>query len=271
VQESSATWRVPYQFTSKEMDSETGLYYFGARYYDPRTSVWQSADPILGKYLPSGDSEGDSNLPGMGGVYNPFNLAMYTYGHQNPVKYSDPDGNAVWKVPFTDTFVYAGKGGVSTTTTQDLAKQHPKLSQLTPNAKEAVQRVLVELNGRGHDVRIVEALRTKEQQEAKVKAGVSKTMASKHLDQSGLGSNAVDIVSKKYGYSDRPTRGVSKEKAGDAQSFFKELGEVVKGEGMTWGGDFFGKRLHGKPDPATGYGWDPGHAEMKPAPKNNVE
>ena len=29
----------------------------------------------------------------MGGAYNPLNLAMYTYGHQNPVKFVDPDGN----------------------------------------------------------------------------------------------------------------------------------------------------------------------------------
>ncbi|NIV10723.1 MAG: hypothetical protein GWN62_05360, partial [Aliifodinibius sp.] len=39
--------RIPYLYTSKELDEETGLYYYGARYYDPRTSVWQSADPIL--------------------------------------------------------------------------------------------------------------------------------------------------------------------------------------------------------------------------------
>jgi RHS repeat-associated protein len=86
VQESSATWRVPYQFTSKEMDSETGLYYFGARYYDPRTSVWQSADSILGKYL---DGE-----RGIGGVFNPRNLGMYGYAGSNPIILVDPDGNA---------------------------------------------------------------------------------------------------------------------------------------------------------------------------------
>ncbi|MFA6902444.1 MAG: SpvB/TcaC N-terminal domain-containing protein [Gallionellaceae bacterium] len=94
VQESNATWRVPYQFTSKEMDQETGLYYFGARYYDPRTSVWQSADPILGKYLPTGEKS--SQLAGLGGVYNTKNLGLYTYGHQNPVLYSDPDGNVIF-------------------------------------------------------------------------------------------------------------------------------------------------------------------------------
>jgi RHS repeat-associated protein len=52
VEENSNAQRTPYHFTSKELDEETGLYYFGARYYDPRTSVWQSADPILAKYLP---------------------------------------------------------------------------------------------------------------------------------------------------------------------------------------------------------------------------
>ncbi|MBV7317631.1 RHS repeat-associated core domain-containing protein [Shewanella sp. NIFS-20-20] len=38
----------PYYLTGKELDEATGLYYFGACYYDPRTSVWQSPDPILG-------------------------------------------------------------------------------------------------------------------------------------------------------------------------------------------------------------------------------
>src|SRR5206468_2544897 len=45
VEESTNTQRTPYLFTGKELDEETGLYDFGAGYYDPRTSVWQSADP----------------------------------------------------------------------------------------------------------------------------------------------------------------------------------------------------------------------------------
>ena len=48
VEQNSNVQRTPYLFTAKELDEETKLYYFGARYYDPRTSVWQCADPILG-------------------------------------------------------------------------------------------------------------------------------------------------------------------------------------------------------------------------------
>ncbi len=83
VEENSNTQRTPYLFTAKELDEETGLYYFGARYYDPRTSVWQSGDPILGQYL-----EGKPNQ----GVFNQKNLALYSYSANNPAVFADPDG-----------------------------------------------------------------------------------------------------------------------------------------------------------------------------------
>jgi RHS repeat-associated protein len=95
VEENSNTQRTPYLFTAKELDEETGLYYFGARYYDPRTSVWQSADPILGKYLPTGDHEKDQHLSGMGGVFNTRNLGVYGYVGMNPLRFTDPDGNEI--------------------------------------------------------------------------------------------------------------------------------------------------------------------------------
>ena len=92
IEEATNTQRMPYLFTSKELDEETGLYYYGARYYDPRTSVWQSADPILGKYLPSFRKDGEL-VPGIaGGVLEPTNLALYTYGRNNPLRLVDPDG-----------------------------------------------------------------------------------------------------------------------------------------------------------------------------------
>ena len=36
-----------YKFSAKEKDEETGLYYYGARYLDPKYSMWISTDPAL--------------------------------------------------------------------------------------------------------------------------------------------------------------------------------------------------------------------------------
>ncbi|ULQ59049.1 LysM peptidoglycan-binding domain-containing protein [Brucepastera parasyntrophica] len=82
---------IPYRFTGKEKDEETGLYYYGARYLDPKTSRWLSTDPALGAYIP-GAGGNNSQLPGMGGVYNTVNLHLYHYAGNNPVRYTDPTG-----------------------------------------------------------------------------------------------------------------------------------------------------------------------------------
>jgi len=71
----TSTWSTPYKFNAKELDEETGLYYYGARYYDPRTSVWISVDPLAEKYPEVGS---------------------YVYCHDNPVNMVDPDGR--WDV-----------------------------------------------------------------------------------------------------------------------------------------------------------------------------
>ncbi|WP_175580981.1 RHS repeat domain-containing protein [Marivivens donghaensis] len=95
VEEASNTQRTPYLFTAKELDEETGLYNFGARYYDPRTSVWQSTDPVIKDYMLGGLNDG---------AYEQLNLALYAYSRQNPVIHLDPNGEVwgavgkVWKL-----------------------------------------------------------------------------------------------------------------------------------------------------------------------------
>ena len=70
----SANSRLPWQFNGKELD-ETGLYYYGARYYNPRAGVWMSPDPAFD-----------------GAFGTPMGLARYTYAHNNPVRFTDPMG-----------------------------------------------------------------------------------------------------------------------------------------------------------------------------------
>ena len=78
----SAAGYIPFRFTSKELDRETGLYYYGARYYEPKFSRWMSADPA-GFAL--------SN-PNRGGYSVIEALNWYSYVSNNPVNYVDPAG-----------------------------------------------------------------------------------------------------------------------------------------------------------------------------------
>ena len=71
VDEHSSTEEMPYKFNGKELDEETGLYYYGARYMNPRTSLWYGVDPMAEKY------------PEIGG---------YIYCHNNPIILADPTG-----------------------------------------------------------------------------------------------------------------------------------------------------------------------------------
>ena len=74
MEERNNIWNTPYLFNAKEFDEETGLYYYGARYYDSRLSLWISTDPLQEKYV---------------------NITSYCYTYNNPVIFIDPDGRHV--------------------------------------------------------------------------------------------------------------------------------------------------------------------------------
>ena len=46
VEERNGAWNLPYLFNSKELDEETGLYYYGARYLNPTSGMWLSVDSL---------------------------------------------------------------------------------------------------------------------------------------------------------------------------------------------------------------------------------
>ena len=72
VEERNNIWNTPYLFNAKEFDEETGLYYYGARYYDPRISLWISTDNSEEKYA---------------------EFSSYCYVGNNPIILNDPNGN----------------------------------------------------------------------------------------------------------------------------------------------------------------------------------
>ena len=67
----------PHKFTGKELDDETGLYYFNARYYDADLGRFISVDPVAG-----------SNT-------DPQSWNRYAYALDNPIRYRDPSGGQV--------------------------------------------------------------------------------------------------------------------------------------------------------------------------------
>ncbi len=232
-----------YLFTSKEYDPETRLYYYGARYYDPRTSLWQSADPMFGKYVPDGGHA--DRLPGMGGVYAPLNMNLYAYALMNPLRYTDPDGREVFRIPFTQTYVYVGFDSghfrVAATTLQSVESRHPKLSETTPELKPFLRDVIMRQELKGFKPIIHGTTRTVAQSAAKVKegdSGLADPKASKHINL-GRGADAADIVDTRYFWGAAP--GTAK----GAADYFKTQGESFEeaktefGEGgkrFTWGG-----------------------------------
>jgi len=77
LEEVTATWKSPYKFNAKELDEESGLYYYGARYYDPQKSFFYGVDPMSDKYP---------------------NQSNYIYCSNNPIRLIDPNGMDEWEL-----------------------------------------------------------------------------------------------------------------------------------------------------------------------------
>ena len=80
VDEHSSSEDMPYKFNGKELDQETGLYYYGARYMNPLTSLWYGVDPLAEKHP---------------------NVNGYIYCLNHPILFKNPNGKDVYM--FTET------------------------------------------------------------------------------------------------------------------------------------------------------------------------
>jgi RHS repeat-associated protein len=113
-----------YRFTGKELDAEIGLFYYGARFYDPVVGRFISPDPL---YFEQPEKD----------RMDPQALNLYAYARNNPVRNLDPDGH--------DVVIAYGVGdqeaihrGVANTLASDLRKQNIKVHVI--KASELLQK-----------------------------------------------------------------------------------------------------------------------------------
>src|SRR5690606_16647317 len=82
-----------YKFNGKELDDATQMYYYGARYYDPRISIFVSVDPLAEDFA---------------------GWTPYHYVHNNPINLIDPTGMSAYPPPegsFTNGDVHNDSDG----------------------------------------------------------------------------------------------------------------------------------------------------------------
>ena len=72
--------RDPHRFAAKERDAESGMDYFGARYYASRSGRFTTVDPLLDQQK---------------ALVDPQQWNRYAYVRNNPLRYTDPDGRAI--------------------------------------------------------------------------------------------------------------------------------------------------------------------------------
>ncbi|HMO65618.1 MAG TPA: RHS repeat-associated core domain-containing protein [Verrucomicrobiota bacterium] len=94
-----ATHQLSARYTGQLFDEETGLYYYGARYYDPELGRFTQADTLV-------PDPGDGQ-----------SLNRYSYANNNPLKYTDPSGHEPVTAILIGIAVGAALGAATTAAT----------------------------------------------------------------------------------------------------------------------------------------------------------
>ena len=114
--------RQPFTYTAREYDSETGMYFYRARYYDPKVGRFVTKDPI-------GFAGDDVNL--------------YNYVGANPINWIDPEGL------YKD---YTNKGGPGDVDNPTIRNAKDTLEKGGENARERARKILQDENRRANKV-----------------------------------------------------------------------------------------------------------------------
>lgn len=135
IEERNNVWNTLYLFNAKEFDEETGMYYYGARYYDPRLSLWMSTVPMQEKYS---------------------HINTYCYAFNNPlnfvdlhgmegVKYESDNGDKIIECNVV-VLVEEKKKIPSNATPKERAKLERKNEKIERNNQARVQEIREKLN-----------------------------------------------------------------------------------------------------------------------------
>ena len=147
---SSGGTQSKYLYTGQEKDQETGLNYYGARYYDSHIRRFTQPDTMLPD------------------PYDPQQLNRYAYARNNPLKYTDPSGNFIFIPPaiYLGTIAFSGYASAvinSPDFQYDLADWYDSISSIKSDPKNmtnylpliasGITTALPVVSGGGHSVK----------------------------------------------------------------------------------------------------------------------
>ena len=261
VDEHSSSEEMPYKFNGKEFDEETGLYYYGARYMNPRTSLWYGVDPLAEMYPSVGSFCYSNNNPivnidPMGKSWEPVNeggkvISLQDKEHIHSYKWlgydKDAKGNFIPKPNTVETAYVFGKEGMTTLSSEnykprmtwqsykdistgDKASDN-RIASLHPYVQNQMKAFVLKAELRFDvDLRVVQGYRTYEEQDklyaqGRTAPGSIVTKARGGFSNHNFGL-AVDVVPFENGKLNWETKN------------YPLIGTIGKSVGLEWGGDW---------------------------------
>ena len=261
VDEHSSTEEMPYKFNGKELDEETGLYYYGARYMNPKTSLWYGVDPLAEMYPSVGcfcysNNNPIVNIDPTGKSWEPVNeggkvISLQDKEHIHSYKWvgydKDVKGNFIPKPNTVETAYVFGKEGMTTLSSEnykprmtwqsykdistgDKASDN-RIASLHPYVQNQMKAFVLKAKLRFDvDLRVVQGYRTYEEQDklyaqGRTAPGSIVTKARGGFSNHNFGL-AVDVVPFENGKLNWETKN------------YPLIGTIGKSVGLEWGGDW---------------------------------